>query len=681
MVRIKPVTLLWVVHFHQPLGNFSEVFVRYANDTVRPFLANLDANPSIKVSLHFSGVIFSHLKKHHKDLMEQLAVMVARDQVELLGGGFYEPIFSLIPPSDIEAQLRMMSDWLEDEFHTTPRGVWLPESVWEPHFVSFLHKAGIAYALLDESLFTAVGWKRAQLFHPFRTQYLNDQVTIFPIHRQWSKQIPLQNMRDIRAAFTQLTHRQEQQMVILAQNGEQFTSSSELNQIKQDQEIMAEWFRHLIHEQGSIQTSTLHHASSGRWPLTYLPSGSMADLESHSMVSTAERGFIEVRSELHKRFDSDRFVGYLRGGTWLNFFAKYGEARLMQNKLLWLYNQIQLLPQGGTREEAEERIWAAEEHSAYWHAETGGVYSNYLRDAVYQRLIEAEKFLLADQSESDPPLVQTDYNGDGDDEVLLRTELCGLVAVPNYGGSLCEFNFWPSDYNLANTFRRRQEAYFTSDLPINRNIEDWHERRMFQDHFVPPQTNLTQFQQGTFVEHGDFINQPYEIVRGQYAQGTCSITLERQGGLYFTGERRPLTCQKNYTLNSPGQLDVTYNISNPATLPTDCLFISEINYTLLDGHSSDRRIILDQRQISCGETLEIKNISSWRLEDTTRKLRWIWSLHLPATLWHFPIMTPSRIGNSWGENYQGSVFLVVWPLKLESGKSLEHHVTCVVEVL
>ncbi len=30
-----------------------------------------------------------------------------------------------------------------------------------------------------------------------------------------------------------------------------------------------------------------------------------------------------------------------------------------------------------------ELLLAAEEHSVYWHIRSGGVYANYLRDAVY----------------------------------------------------------------------------------------------------------------------------------------------------------------------------------------------------------------------------------------------------------------------------------------------------------
>ena len=674
MVHLKPVSLLWVVHFHQPLGNFQEVIDRYVQRSLRPFISHLHGHPSLKLTVHVSGVLLSHLKQHGRDVLESMAALVQRGQVEMLGGGFYEPIFSMIPLSDIEPQLQMMSDWLESEFETTPQGVWLPESVWEPHFASILHKAGFAYTVLDESIFGAAGWRRAQLFHPFRTQYLNDSLTVFPSQRQWSKQIPLQNLRDIKASFHQLAHRQEEQMIVLAQHGDQYGIWPETHHLLYQEGMMEEWCQYLETQRSWITPRLLRESHQGHWPLAFLPSGSVSDLESYSLAPLAQRAFLEARTDLSKRFDADRFTSFFRGGTWLNFLAKYPEAHLMQNKLVWLHNQVQDLPRGRVREEAEGMLLAAEEHSAYWHSETGGVYANYLRDTVYSHLIAAEKVLIAEELDSRPPLIQTDYNGDGGDEILLRTENCGLVAVPNYGGSLCELNFWPTTYNLANTFRRRQEAHFPSEPPSIRTVEDWHERRMFQEHFTPPQTHLAQFQSGTFVEHGDFIDQQYEIVQAQYTPETCSVTLEREGGLYFSGTRRPLTCRKRYRLTAPGNLTVNYTITNSGLLPTDCLFICEINYTLLDGRSSDRRLLFGEEIIPVGASFERKGATDWMLEDLLRDFRWSWKLTTPADLWHFPIETPALVGDTWEMNYQGSALLLSWPLQLPPGQSVSFEI-------
>ncbi len=113
---MKTIRLAWTVHFHQPMGNFGEVFEQYAERVCRPFLAALERNPTVRVSLHFSGVLLDYFKSHQGGLIEQIGGLVKREQVELLGGGVYEPIMSMIPREDADLQLRKPIDWNDDEF-------------------------------------------------------------------------------------------------------------------------------------------------------------------------------------------------------------------------------------------------------------------------------------------------------------------------------------------------------------------------------------------------------------------------------------------------------------------------------------------------------------------------------------------------------------------------------------
>ena len=62
-------------------------------------------------------------------------------QVEMLGGGFYEPILISIPPHDRLEQLKCLADYVEKHFGERPRGAWLTERVWEPQFPSSLAAA------------------------------------------------------------------------------------------------------------------------------------------------------------------------------------------------------------------------------------------------------------------------------------------------------------------------------------------------------------------------------------------------------------------------------------------------------------------------------------------------------------------------------------------------------------
>ena len=70
------------------------------------------------------------------------AALVDRGQVEILGGGYYEPVLASLPERDRIGQLARMGDELEALFGRRPSGAWLAERVWEPDLPTSLAAGG-----------------------------------------------------------------------------------------------------------------------------------------------------------------------------------------------------------------------------------------------------------------------------------------------------------------------------------------------------------------------------------------------------------------------------------------------------------------------------------------------------------------------------------------------------------
>jgi alpha-amylase/alpha-mannosidase (GH57 family) len=121
--------LVLVIHAHQPVGNFEEVFERSYNSCYRPFLDVLDRHPRIRLGLHFSGPLLQWLERAHPEYFDHLRELCRRGQVEVIGGGFYEPILIAIPPRDRLEQIKRLADYIEKHFGAPPRGAWLTERV------------------------------------------------------------------------------------------------------------------------------------------------------------------------------------------------------------------------------------------------------------------------------------------------------------------------------------------------------------------------------------------------------------------------------------------------------------------------------------------------------------------------------------------------------------------------
>ncbi len=138
----RRISLALAIHNHQPVGNFGWVFAETYDQAYLPMLEALERHPGVHLSLHYTGPLLEWLRAERPDFIDRLRALVAREQVEILGGGYYEPVLVSLPLRDRVGQLIRMGDELEALFGHRPSGAWLAERVWEPD----LPAAGIEVA-------------------------------------------------------------------------------------------------------------------------------------------------------------------------------------------------------------------------------------------------------------------------------------------------------------------------------------------------------------------------------------------------------------------------------------------------------------------------------------------------------------------------------------------------------
>ena len=109
----KTKSLIFCVHSHQPIGNFDVVFEEAYEKCYKPFFEVVEKHPSLPVCCHFSGCLIDWLEAKKPEFIHLLKKMSDRGQLEFIGGGYYEPIFGLIPQKDLLGQLRMMNSKLQ----------------------------------------------------------------------------------------------------------------------------------------------------------------------------------------------------------------------------------------------------------------------------------------------------------------------------------------------------------------------------------------------------------------------------------------------------------------------------------------------------------------------------------------------------------------------------------------
>ncbi len=452
---MRPVTLTLIVHDHQPVGNFDGVIRAACADAYDPFLDFLERHPRLRLALHVSGPLLEWMSANRRDHLVRLRALVQRGQVEMWGGGFYEPILTAIPEVDRAGQIRALSNWIEEELGTRPRGLWLTERVWEPSLAGTLAEAGIEYTALDDAHFIAAGIERDQLWGPYVTEDQGRSIRVLPIHRDLRYRIPFEPPARTIELLAEVAAGGLGRLAVLGDDGEKFGVWPGTKATCWEQGWMDEFARALeaapwveIVPPGEALD---RHAAIG---LAYLPSASYHEMQEWALPPAAQRRHRRAAQVLAPEF-GPLAHDLLRGGHWRGFLTRYPEANRLQKRMVRASRKLHALPEHDAAwREARRRLWRSQCNCAYWHGVFGGLYLPHLREAVYRELIALERYL----GPTTPRLERDDIDLDGVDDALLETP-SWAAWVGARGGAMWAFDDRLSGRNWGDTLARRDEAY------------------------------------------------------------------------------------------------------------------------------------------------------------------------------------------------------------------------------
>ena len=186
----KHIYLSLAIHNHQPVGNFDHVFAEGYRVAYEPMITALERHPAIRMALHYTGPLRDWLVEHQPELMARIRALVARGQVEMMTGGYYEPVLVALPDVDKLGQVRKLTQAVQDDFGYTPTGAWLAERVWEPHLPKPLAEAGVEYTIVDDTHFKYVGLEDKDLFGYYVTEEQGTTLKIFGTSKHLRYVIP-----------------------------------------------------------------------------------------------------------------------------------------------------------------------------------------------------------------------------------------------------------------------------------------------------------------------------------------------------------------------------------------------------------------------------------------------------------------------------------------------------------
>lgn len=697
---MKKINFLFGVHCHQPVGNFDHIFQESFDRCYNPFIDILLKHQGVRCALHFSGPLLEWIEENKKEYFDKITTLIDRNQVELLSGGFYEPIITVIPEKDAVDQIKFMTGYIKDRFKKSPRGMWLAERVWEPTLPSILNKADIDYSVLDESHFIHAGLTQKDMFGYYNTEDRGKSLKLFPIDKKLRYLVPFNSPESTIDYLREISSTDHSKAVTLADDGEKFGVWPNTYKWVFEEGYLDKLFTLLEENSDWISMPTFSEYIE-KYPAMdniYLPTASYEEMMEWALPAKTIVGYEKALKIIEEKNCVQEIKPFLRGGFWRNFLAKYHESNLMHKKMIRVSELVhKYIPKDN---EAKKYLWRGQCNCAYWHGLFGGLYLNYLRDAIYKNLNKAEK--LVDKKRFNKKKWQNieklDFFCDGTDKILISSNILNLFIDPQHGASCFELDFKPSDFNLTNTFSRKYEAYHeklklikSDDDSSNSDNQpasihdivsskedgldkvlfyDKYHRYSFLDHFLATDISIDDLIAQKYQDLTDFAGQSYQIKSIIHNDNEISALLTKTGEILSEEGRIPFSLSKKYILKKNNGVVLNYTFKNVSVKENlTFLFGSEMNFTYLAADDPLRYFIVRDTKEPMNIKSSMNNVDNITMINEWDNIRTEISFTETTKLWRFPVETVSQSESGFEKNYQNSSILPLWEISIPPNKS------------
>jgi 4-alpha-glucanotransferase len=702
-----------LLHNHQPVGNFPWVFQQVYEGSYLPMLEALERHPHVRISLHYTGSLLDWLKETHPDFLKRVAQLVTSKQVEMVSGGYYEPILPSIPDDDKIVQIRRLTASLKAELGSDPTGMWLAERVWEPSLPRSLTEAGIEWTILDDIHFKNVGLNDHDLYGYYATEDQTDVLKVYATSQALRYTIPWRPPQETIDTLRKLATADGKRIVVMGDDGEKFGSWPDTNTYCWGQDGHSGWvdqfFTALEKNSAWLHTTPLGEYASQYPPLgrVYLPTSSYIEMTEWSLPPKASYQFGQLLHQLEQDHRTD-ILRFMRGGFWRTFLIRYPEINNQHKKMLRVHNLVYAA--GANDEAGLTHLLKSQANDTYWHGLFGGIYMAHVRSAIYHHLIKAENAAarISHEEQSWQQYEFIDFERSTFKQLIVESDQQNLYLDPQHGGSLFEWDLRRSAHNILSVMTRQQESYHqklrtheqerrleataqtehpaTEDPGNPHNtlrtkeanldqylVVDRYRRNSLVDHFLPLGLPLDSYAGVRYEEQGDFADQPYETHVTQASEG-ITIIMSRHGEVKRAGALSPLPIHLSKLIVVPlaeEKLIVRYQIENLGQARLHTNFASEWNMNLLGGGGNPQAYCTLETQPQTHDhfdsTAEADHIQELHVGNTWLRQDIGFFINQPATLWRFSIDTVTGSEAGFERTHQGSNFTFLWPLLIESG--------------
>jgi alpha-amylase len=705
----RRISLALTLHNHQPVGNFGWVIAETYDRAYLPMLEALERHPSVRVGLHYTGPLLSWIRAERPDFLARLAALVERGQVEIVGGGWYEPVLAALPERDRVGQLERMADELEGLFGRRPRGAWLAERVWEPDLPTSLVTSGYEWTVLDDAHFRAAAIPEEALWGPYTTDDQGKVLTVFGTEQGLRYRIPFSEVDDVIGYLRDHATEAGDRLGTMGDDGEKFGGwPTTFEHCWSATGWVERFFTALEANRDWLSTVTPSGWLDGHGPVgrVYLPTGSYAEMGEWALPAAEGAAFAR---EVHEATAERRpELRWLRGAIWRNFQIKYREVNDLHKQMLRVSDLVDAMPPGPARDAAVDHLYAGQSNDCYWHGLFGGIYLPDLRVSALHRLILAEDLALGGPGAPVESGHLVDLDLDGAAEALLVGDGQIVGVKVDEGAGIGRWDLRAAGFPLAAVMRRRPEAYHEKlrahesgpagdaadgdgDGDLARTAADASAEQSdrpasIHDIVMTKQAGLSDMLQYDAYERRSGLVRllPLETTPRAIAEGTAEDlvdTLSAPWTLTAIGDDRvavrlhagPLELRKEIAIGG-GRLDPSLTVEIEATNVSDAAFegLMGIEFAMMllgGGHNPAAFHSVDGRRIAHDETIVSRGIDRLRAGNEQVGVAVETVTDGPVDAWVSPIESVSNSESGFELVYQGSCVLLTRQISIAPGES------------
>lgn len=508
-------------------------------------LTFLYSHPDFYLSIAFTGPQLDYYERKHPESIELLKDLLDRKQIEIIGGGYYAPVFPLINSSDRLGQIEKMSLSISSSLGKCPYGMYLFGNVWDPMLVMSFYSSGMDYVFLDSSL---VPQKYLKCL-PLISSEQGKSIKILPTYKNLLPETT-ENKKDWTKRLVKFYEKNRQ-----SENDVSLISIS--IDFEYFEKLLSCGFWNNVFDfvlDSNFQEKTLDFVlpyeylkSSKTCISAYVPSGMDWDI-----AKWATSPYEINENERHFPL------------TIHDYLDLYPQNKRLYERMLYI-SMLSCQCKGG------DKVRKLSAMQNLWNAQCGINIVSYplglpavaqKRQDAYRLLNEAERYVRDAAKKFKESLTSYDYNGDGLNEYVAFMEKYNAVVTLK-GGQVRDFNLVKSSSNYATSL---------SGIGKYDGFSDNYIRGLFVEH-LGVANDLKQYLDDNHVVTPMFSEIMFR--ERKLENKRKEIFLEASG--LFSENKIPVTLRKNITFTQSG-INVQYILKNEGDEEINAFFAVELNF-------------------------------------------------------------------------------------------------------